>query len=143
MVSVLRTRLALFMSSTIFPEVSRDDLAAFTLFIGGARSPELFEDDHGLLNKVVIGEFQEIMGINENPVFIREKMWPRAIPQYNIGYVEHERYFEKFERDHPGIFLSGNCRGGISVGDCIKNSEVMCRKIESFLSKIVDNRSNH
>ena len=118
-----------------------DDMAAFTLFIGGARSPELFEGDPDLLNKAVINEFHEIMGINENPLLMKEKMWPRAIPQYKIGYVAHERYFEKFERDNPGIFLSGNYRGGISVGDCIKNSEVVCLNVENYLRTIVANGS--
>jgi len=136
-----KTFLGAIWSSTIFPERSRDDMAAFTLFIGGARSPELFEGDHDLLNKAVINEFHEIMGINENPLFMREMMWPRAIPQYKIGYVAHERYFEKFERDNPGIFLSGNYRGGISVGDCIKNSEVVCLNVENYLSTIVANGS--
>ena len=75
------------------------------------------------------------MGINENPVFMKEKMWLRAIPQYTIGYVEHERYFETFERDNPGIFLSGNYRGGISVGDCIKNSEIIYMKIKEYRKK--------
>ena len=60
-----KTFLGAIWSSTIFPERSRDDFAAFTLFIGGARSPELFEGDHDLLNETVIAEFQEIMGIND------------------------------------------------------------------------------
>jgi len=120
-------------SSTIFPDRSREDTAAFTLFIGGARSPELFDEDPDGLNQTVISEFQEIMGISELPVFTDEKMWPRAIPQYTIGYVEHETYFERFEQDNPGIFLSGNYRGGISVGDCIKNSEIIYMKIRDYI----------
>ena len=130
-----KTFLGAIWSSTIFPDRSRDDMAAFTLFIGGARSPELFEGDHDLLNKAVVAEFHEIMGINQAPVFMKEKMWARAIPQYTIGYVAHERYFETFERDHPGIFLSGNYRGGISVGDCIKNSETTYLKIKAYIKQ--------
>jgi oxygen-dependent protoporphyrinogen oxidase len=56
-------------------------------------------------------------------------MWLKAIPQYNVGYIEKENYFNKFEKEHPGIFLSGNYRGGISVGDCIKNSEITVSRI--------------
>ena len=136
-----KTFLGAIWSSTIFPARSPDELTAFTLFIGGARSPELFEKDQGRLQEVVIEEFQEIMGINEKPVFITERMWPRAIPQYTIGYVEHEKYFETFEQTNPGIFLSGNYRGGVSVGDCIKNSEGIFLKVEKYLEKIVANGS--
>lgn len=116
-------------SSTIFPYRAKNNLAAFTLFIGGARSPELFDNENDKLVDSVIKEFKEIMNINSDPVFIKEKMWSKAIPQYSLGYIEHERYFEKFEADNPGIFLSGNYRGGISVGDCIKNSELTYKRI--------------
>ena len=44
-------------------------------------------------------------------------------------------YFEKFERENPGIFLSGNYRGGISVGDCIKSSYKNFEKIRDYLNK--------
>ena len=122
-------------SSAIFPDRSTEQTAAFTLFIGGARSPDLFENDQALLTDDVIAQFQEIMGIGPGPVFVKEKMWPRAIPQYTLGYIEHERYFEAFERQHPGIFLSGNYRGGISVGDCIKNSEIRYLDIRRYIEK--------
>ena len=69
------------------------------------------------------------MGINVNPVHTSERFWEKAIPQYNLGYVEHERFFDDFEKRNPGIFISGNFRGGISVGDCIKNAELVAEKI--------------
>jgi len=128
-----RSFLGAIWSSTIFPGRSQDSMAAFTLFVGGARSPELLENDADLLFEKILGQFHEIMQIDAPPVFIKERMWPRAIPQYTLGYIEHEKYFEKFERNNPGIFLSGNFRGGISVGDCIKNSGVTCSRINEYL----------
>lgn len=122
-------------SSVIFPERADKEHAAFTLFIGGARSPELFDMDRERLIKEVINEFQEIMYITEPPIFKASKMWEKAIPQYNIGYIEHERYFEEFEKRHPGIFLGGNYRGGISVGDCIKSSESLYIKVKHYVTK--------
>ena len=130
-------------SSTIFPYRANHDLAAFTLFIGGARSPELFDNENDKLIDSVIKEFKEIMHINGDPVFIKEKMWPKAIPQYSLGYIEHERYFEKFEADNPGMFLSGNYRGGISVGDCIQNSELTYKRICEYIEKNEEVSSGH
>ena len=123
-------------SSTIFPYRANDDLAAFTLFIGGARSPELFDNADDALVNSVIKQFKKIMNINKDPMFIREKMWSKAIPQYQLGYIEHERYFEQFEMNNPGIFLSGNYRGGVSVGDCIKNSELTYKRICSHVKNM-------
>lgn len=115
-------------SSVIFPNRSSEDTTSFTLFIGGARDPEIFSLDKELLFMKIRGEFETLMKISGEPVFSSYKFWSKAIPQYNIGYIEHENYFDTFEKKFPGIILSGNYRGGISVGDCIKNSELVAEK---------------
>lgn len=69
------------------------------------------------------------MKISGQPFYSSSRFWERAIPQYNIGYIEHEKFFDEFEKENPGLFIGGNFRGGISVGDCIKNAEIVCDKI--------------
>jgi oxygen-dependent protoporphyrinogen oxidase len=96
--------------------------------------PHLFEMKKEELISKVIGEFKAQMKINDDPIFMKEHLWQKAIPQYNLGYIEHENYFDKFEKENPGIFLSGNYRGGISVGDCVKNSEVNFEKCKMYNS---------
>lgn len=122
-------------SSTIFPNRCDDSKAAFTLFIGGARSPYLFDIEKEKLINKVLSEFKNTMQIKSDPVLMKERMWQKAIPQYNLGYIEHENYFDKFEKENPGIFISGNFRGGISVGDCVKNSEIVFNKIKDSASQ--------
>ena len=84
-----------------------------------------------VLIEKALSEFKQIMNIKADPILIKEKLWLKAIPQYNLGYIEHENYFDKFEKDNPGLFLSGNYRGGISVGDCVKNSELVVKRMQS------------
>jgi oxygen-dependent protoporphyrinogen oxidase len=122
-------------SSVLFPNRAGEDTASFTLFVGGARDPEVVNYDKELLIKKVRDEFETLMRIVGEPVFLSYKLWPRAIPQYNLGYVEHENYFDKFEKENPGILLAGNYREGISVGDCIKNSEKILNKIKNLSNK--------
>jgi protoporphyrinogen/coproporphyrinogen III oxidase len=129
-----RAYLGAIWSSTIFPNRCDSDNASFTLFVGGARAPHLFQMDRQLLIDKVISEFKKTMNIIAEPNIIRERIWTEAIPQYNVGYIEHENYFDKFEKENPGIFLSGNYRGGISVGDCVKNSEIVFNKVKTFAS---------
>ncbi len=120
-------------SSVIFPNRSYNDKAAFTLFIGGARNPEIENSNmETIINKAKI-EFQQLMKITGKPDFESSRFWPKAIPQYNIGYIEHENYFDEYEKNNPGIVIGGNFRGGISVGDCIKNSELVAKKIINSL----------
>ena len=122
-------------SSVLFPNRAGEDKASFTLFVGGARDPEVVNYDKELLIKKVRDEFETLMRIVGEPVFLSYKLWPKAIPQYNLGYVEHENYFDKFEKENPGILIAGNYREGISVGDCIKNSEKILNKIKRLSNK--------
>lgn len=119
-------------SSVIFPNRSDENNAAFTLFVGGARNPEIGSIDKEILINKVQKEFEEIMQISGKPLLQKYKYWSKAIPQYNLGYIEHEKYFDEFEKKNPGIILSGNYRGGISVGDCIKNASVVVDKVTKY-----------
>jgi oxygen-dependent protoporphyrinogen oxidase len=123
-------------SSVIFPDRTSEDKAALTVFIGGSRDPEIEKYDKELLFKRVKEELHELMQIKAEPILTAERFWQKSIPQYNIGYIEHERYFAEFEEKYPGIFLGGNYRGGISVGDCIRNSEAMAQKINQSTIKV-------
>ena len=120
-------------SSVIFPNRSDDTKAAFTIFIGGSRDAGFVDDVEQMVIDRARREFELIMKISAEPVLISKRLWPKAIPQYNLGYVEHENFFDHFEKDNRGIFLGGNYRGGISVGDCIKNAELVANKIKKII----------
>lgn len=116
-------------SSVIFSDRTDESKAAFTLFVGGSRNPDFVKENRNSLLLKVRKEFEDLMDITSDPIYTSERFWEKAIPQYNLGYVEHERFFDDFEKRNPGLFISGNFRGGISVGDCIKNAELVCNKI--------------
>lgn len=120
-------------SSIIFSDRTDESKAAFTLFIGGSRNPEFVKEDRTELLTKVRKEFEALMGIGSDPVFTSERYWEKAIPQYNLGYIEHEKFFDEFEKQNPGLFISGNFRGGISVGDCIKNADLVANKIYDII----------
>ncbi|MCZ6701602.1 MAG: protoporphyrinogen oxidase [Ignavibacteria bacterium] len=120
-------------SSVIFPNRAYSNNAVFTLFVGGSRNPDFINENEEKLIKTVRNEFEELMKITGEPVYFAKRTWHKAIPQYLIGYVEHENYFDHFEHDNKGIILSGNYRGGISVGDCIKNAEIVVDKIKNLM----------
>ena len=37
------------------------------------------------------------------------------------------------EVEAPGLFIGGNFRGGISIGDCVTRSEELAEQIATFL----------
>ncbi len=117
-------------SSVLFPNRAPEGEASFTLFVGGSRNPEVANTDKEIVFKKVRKEFEELMRITGEPTFNSYRFWNKAIPQYNIGYIEHENYFAEFEKQNPGLYLSGNYRGGISVGDCIKSANRLADSLQ-------------
>jgi protoporphyrinogen/coproporphyrinogen III oxidase len=131
-----KTYLGAIWSSVIFPNRAPGDKASFTLFIGGSRNPEVFSYDTNALIEKVRKEFEGTMKIKGNPVYQSYRSWQKAIPQYNLGYIEHENYFDEFQKKNPGIIFTGNYRGGISIGDCIKNSDEVAKKVIKSIERL-------
>lgn len=120
-------------NDAIFPNRGDKDFASFTLFVGGARQAKIFENDLNELIHKVLSDFEQVMKILSKPESIKYKFWEKAIPQYSIGYIEKEIAMSDFERNNIGIFLGGNYRGGISIGDCIKSSKIHFERLTNFV----------
>jgi protoporphyrinogen/coproporphyrinogen III oxidase len=123
-------------SSSLFSGRAPEGHAALTTFIGGSRQPELTKKDDAELVSMTATELAALMGVKGRPVFHRVSRWLRAIPQYHLGHLERMETVERFERVHPGLFLTGNFRGGISVGDCIINSEKNAERVKQFIRTV-------
>ncbi len=116
-------------SSTIFPGRAPDGGAALTTFVGGMRQPEFAALSDDQLTENVLSELHAILDLKNKPDLVRIKRWRRAIPQYELGHQQRMQKVEQFEKAHPGVYLSGNFRNGISVGDCIVQSRVVADNV--------------
>jgi len=108
-------------SSTLFPGRAPAGHVALTAFIGGVRSPELARLGDGELRQLVTEELGALLGARGDPVHFRVRRWPRAIPQYSLGYARYQRIFAEIEAAAPGLCFGGNARDGISLADCLKS----------------------
>ena len=63
------------------------------------------------------------------------KVWGAAIPQYEIGHLKKLEAIEDEERKVPGLYLGGNWRTGVAVGDCVDFGLKESAKIADFLGK--------
>ncbi len=106
-------------SSTLFPGRAPPGHVAITTFIGGVRSPQLAQLDDAALKQVVREELGELLGVRGDPAFFNVRRWPRAIPQYTLGYARFKAIFEAVESSAPGLYIGGNARDGISLANCI------------------------
>ncbi len=124
-------------NSAIFPNRAPEGGFCLTTFIGGMRQPDLLQRDDPELGELVFDELKDLMQLQEKPDVLRIKRWEKAIPQYELGHQNRINEIEKLETEHPGIFISGNFRNGISVGDCIVQSKSLASKVVDYCTKCV------
>jgi len=105
-------------SSTLFPGRAPDGHVLLTTFVGG-RQPELAALPDAGLEQIVRVELSELLGVRGEPVFRQLTRWPRAIPKYTVDFGRHAAAMDAVERDHPGLYLAGHVRNGISLSDCL------------------------
>jgi oxygen-dependent protoporphyrinogen oxidase len=121
-------------SSSLFAGRSPEGHTALTTFIGGSRQPELTDKDDAEIIAMTVTELSSLMGVSGRPVYNRVTRWKRAIPQYHLGHQARMEKVAQFEAAHPGLFLTGNFRGGISVGDCIISSAKHAERIQQYIT---------
>ena len=106
-------------SSTLFPGRAPAGHVALTTFVGGMRAPELAGLDDDALRRLVQAELERLLGVRGEPAYFRIQRWPRAIPQYTVGYQRFKDIMLAVETAAPGLFAGGNCRDGISLANCL------------------------
>ncbi|MFY9571100.1 MAG: protoporphyrinogen oxidase, partial [Blastocatellia bacterium] len=116
-------------NSSLFEDRAPEGKALVTVFIGGARNPEIARLPEGELISIVHGELQKVLGIFCDPQVIAITRYERSIPQYNLGHFARVDQIEGLLRDLPGVSLIGNYLHGVSTGDCIKESDRVARMI--------------
>ncbi len=119
-------------SSTLFDGRAPKGCVAITTFVGGSRQPEIAQQNDNALLVTVNNELQALMQIEGEPIFTHITRWEKAIPQYHLGHLKIVEHISQFEKHHPGLFLSGNYRDGISVSDCIIQSEKISKQVIEY-----------
>jgi oxygen-dependent protoporphyrinogen oxidase len=70
-------------------------------------------DEEALL-AVTREELARLLGLRGEPVYRHVVLWPRAIPQYEVGHVARvARIRNELER-LPGLYIAGNGLDGIA-----------------------------
>jgi len=114
-----RNCLGTLFTSSLFGDRAPAGHVTLTSYIGGMRAPELALKPLGEIRKLVLADLRELLGVRGEPVWEHAKQWPRAIPQYEVGYGRFRDFMDAFERTHPGLLFGGHYRDGISLSDSI------------------------
>jgi protoporphyrinogen/coproporphyrinogen III oxidase len=120
-------------SSTLFPGRAPDGQVLLTAFVGGTRDPDFVQSDPQTLTARVLDDLRPLLGTRGEPTFRAVQVWPKAIPQYVLGYGRFKDIAEQMEQTNPGLILAGTYRDGVSLGDAIGSGERAAGRIASLL----------
>lgn len=116
-------------SSTLFPGRAPEGKVLLTAFIGGARNPAVGQRTEEELAARVLADLRPLLGIDGEPSFSRVTLWPRAIPQYELGHPGRIARIDRALLRWPGLHLRANWRDGISVADCVNMAKALAEAI--------------
>jgi oxygen-dependent protoporphyrinogen oxidase len=116
-------------TSAIFEQRAPEGFIQFRSMLGGAGDPSVLELSDDQLWKTLRRELDPLVGILNDPAFMRIYRWERGIPQFKLGHRERRAKIEKLVSAHPGLFISGNAYYGVSLNDCVKMAYRVARRL--------------
>ncbi len=116
-------------SSALFPNRAPAGHLNLTSYIGGARYPELATLPPDQLVEAVLVDLRKLLGVRGQPTFVHTAFWPKAIPQYNVGYGKYRDLLNDLEAKSPNLFFAGHYRDGVSLGDSIVSAVNIAERV--------------
>jgi oxygen-dependent protoporphyrinogen oxidase len=120
-------------SSALFPNRAPAGHLNLTSYIGGARYPELASLPPEKLVEVVLADLRKLLSVRGQPTFVHTAFWPKAIPQYNVGYGKYRDLLTDIETKTPNLFFAGHYRDGVSLGDSIVSGVNIAERVGKLL----------
>lgn len=123
--------LGILFPSACFTDRAPEKGALFSFFIGGVQHPELTQLSDEEIEALVTQELHDMLKFpaGTKPDLIHIFHHPRAIPQYEINSGERFETIEAIQQQYPGLYLSGNIKGGIGLADRIRQGTELGKSI--------------
>jgi oxygen-dependent protoporphyrinogen oxidase len=122
-------------NSSLFAGRAPDGYALLTTFVGGATDVAATMLNHDELSTMVHREIAPLLSIQSNPTFSSVTIWPRALPQYNLGHGDRLATIEKNLPRFPGLFLTGNYLRGPAIGACVEQALAVAEQVAAVAQR--------
>jgi oxygen-dependent protoporphyrinogen oxidase len=118
-------------NSSLFPGRAPDGHSLFTSFVGGATDPQAVSLSPNELAALVHKEIAALLQIRQAPTFSSVTLYPRALPQYNLGHSQRVASLQKLGVEFPGLWLAGNYLRGPAIGACVEQAFSVANEIRA------------
>ena len=121
-------------NSSLFPARAPEGEALLTSFVGGATDAATATMEPQELTSLVHREISPLLSIKNEPAFSNVTIWPRALPQYNLGHGDRLATVAKACSRFPGLWLTGNYLRGPAVGSCVDQALAVAEEVRRKLA---------
>jgi oxygen-dependent protoporphyrinogen oxidase len=125
-------------SSSLFPNRAPAGHVTLTSYIGGERYPELALLPAEKLVALVCEDLRVLLGVTGKTTFQHCVLYPKAIPQYNVGYGRYRELMNEIENKAAGLFFAGHYRDGVSLGDTIVSGVNIVERVAGFIGPVAN-----
>lgn len=119
-------------SSSLFPNRAPAGHLTLTSYVGGERFPDLAGLPPEQLFQLTCDDLRVLLGVKGRPTFQHSVFYPKAIPQYVVGYGRYRERMNEVEAKAPGLFLAGHYRDGVSLSDSIVSGCNIAERVGDF-----------
>jgi oxygen-dependent protoporphyrinogen oxidase len=129
-------------ASCLFPERAPQGYHSFLSFLGGATDaalarqqgippiPALSPEERAQIAHAELS--QVLLTRRVEPIYLGERLWPRAIPQYTLGHRQRIAQVQAhLASQTPGIWVCANYLDGVALGDCVRRAEALAQQLLS------------
>ena len=121
--------LALSFSNEKYPHRAPEGYSLIRVFAGGARNPDMAEKSDAEIQKILLPEVSQILGITGEPCLVSVSRWPRTMPQFHLGHLERTAKIEEILQKFPTLAVAGNEFSGVGIPQCIHTGELAAEKV--------------
>ena len=118
-----RALLACTFSSVKYPGRAPEGMALLRCFLGGALDAARLERGDDDLAATARAELRDALGVTAEPILVRVRRWPHAMPQYRVGHLDRVDAIERAVGRLPGLCLAGSGYRGVGISDCVRSGE--------------------
>lgn len=120
-------------NSSLFPGRAPEGHVLLTTFVGGATDPSAGKLTSEELSSLAHREIAPLLSMKSEPTFCNVTIWPRALPQYNLGHSDRLDSIRKSLARFPGLFLAGNYLRSPAIGKCVEQALVVAKETQGHI----------